>query len=94
MASSAPSVASASSVTPELATAIAEAQAALSAAYRECPIQDEVVANPDADIEHIQNWAFCEHFAIAVSSCSATQVHLQCIVTSLYRDSKHAQDRT
>src|SRR4051794_12957728 len=79
MTSSAPSTPCASSVTPELATAIAEAQAALPAAHRKCPIQDEVVANPDAGIERIQNWAFCEHFAVAVSSRSATRVRLQCV---------------
>ena len=79
MASSAPSVASASSITPELATAIAEAQAALPAAHREHLIQDEVVANPDAGIERIQNWAFREHFAVAVSSRNATRVRLQCV---------------
>ena len=55
MASSAPSVASASSVTSELAATIAEAQAALPATHREHPIQDKVVANLDAGIEHIQN---------------------------------------
>ena len=79
MTSSAPSTPCASSVTPELATAIAEAQAALPATHRKCPIQDEVVVNPDAGIEHIQNWAFCKHFAIAVSSWSTIRVHLQCI---------------
>jgi hypothetical protein len=70
---------SASSVTPELAAAIAEAQAALPAAHRKRPIQDEVVANPDAGIERIQNWAFYEHFAVAVSSRNATRIRLQCV---------------
>ncbi|KAI9764342.1 MAG: hypothetical protein M1839_005959 [Geoglossum umbratile] len=69
----------ASSVTSELAAAITKAQAALPAAHRTRPIQDEVVANPDAGIERIQNWAFCEHLAIAVCSRSTTRVRLQCV---------------
>src|SRR6266516_176681 len=73
------STTSASTVTPNLAAAIAEAQAALPAAHRKRPAQDEVVANPDAGIESIQNWAFCEHFAVALSSRSATRVRLQCV---------------
>jgi hypothetical protein len=70
------STASASFITPELAATIAEAKVAFPAAHQKHPIQDEVVANLDVGIERIQNWAFCEHFAVAVSSRSTTWVRL------------------
>ena len=55
MTSSALSIPCASSVISKLATTIAEAQAALPATHQKCPIQDKVIANPDASIECIQN---------------------------------------
>ncbi|KAI9760481.1 MAG: hypothetical protein M1840_002409 [Geoglossum simile] len=65
--------------TPELAATIAETKACLPAAHRMRPIQDEVVSNLDTGIERIQNCAFCEHFAVAVSSRSANRVRLRCV---------------
>jgi hypothetical protein len=66
--------ASASTVTPGLATQIKAAVAALPAAHQIPPQEREVVDSSEAAFVRLQDWAFIHGFALAKESASANRV--------------------
>ena len=73
------SVASATTMTPELASQIEAATAALPAAHKLLPQEQEIVESKEAALQQLQNWAFTQGFALAVESNRADRVVYHCI---------------
>jgi hypothetical protein len=73
------SAASMTTVTPELAAQIEAAIAALPAAHRLPPQEQEIVESKETALQRLQNWAFTEGFALAVESGRADRVLYHCV---------------
>ena len=55
-------------VDPALAAAFATAKADIPPAHRVAPLQDEVVASREVGYMRLQDWAFCNGYALAIES--------------------------
>ena len=70
---------SSSSVTPEIAVAIAEAVQALPQAHRSVPRKGESFETPKQALLRLQNWAFTQGFAVVTESRTRDRVRFHCI---------------